>query len=55
METLKKIMTGSILLFTVLIAGAQQESKWQAAFNESYTQEANKQYSAAINSLKVMN
>ena len=54
METLKKIMTGSILLFAVLIASAQSESKWQAAFIESYTQEANKQYSAAINSLKAV-
>jgi tetratricopeptide (TPR) repeat protein len=54
METLKKIMTSSILLFAVLIAGAQSESKWQVAFNESYTQEANKQYSAAINSLKAV-
>ncbi len=48
------MLTVSILLFTVLFAGAQQESKWQAAFSESYTQEANKQYAAAINTIKAV-
>lgn len=48
------MLTVSILLFMVLIAGAQQESKWQAAFSESYTQEANKQYAAAINTIKAV-
>ena len=47
METLKRIITGAVLLFAGFFTNAQQESKWQAAFSESYTQEANKQYTAA--------
>jgi tetratricopeptide (TPR) repeat protein len=54
METLKKIITGAALLFAGFFTNAQQESKWQAAFSESYTQEANKQYTAAINAIKAV-
>lgn len=54
METLKKGLLAGILLCTVLLATAQQESKWQAAFSESYTQEANKQYAAAVNTIKAV-
>lgn len=54
METVKKMITGAALLLTVVFVQAQQESKWQAAFSESYTQEANKQYAAAISTLKAV-
>lgn len=54
METLKRIITGAALLFAGFFTNAQQESKWQAAFSESYTQEANKQYTAAINAIKAV-
>lgn len=48
------MITGAVLLLTTVFVHAQQETKWQAAFNESYTQEANKQYPAAINTLKAV-
>lgn len=48
------MITGALLLLTTVFVHAQQEAKWQAAFNESYTQEANKQYAAAINTLKAV-
>lgn len=54
METLKRIITGAALLFAGFFTNAQQESKWQAAFSESYTQETNKQYTAAINAIKAV-
>ena len=54
METLKKMISTVVILFAFVFSNAQQENKWQAAFNESYTQEANKQYAAAINSLKAV-
>ncbi|MBI3139041.1 MAG: tetratricopeptide repeat protein [Sphingobacteriales bacterium] len=54
MEVLKK---GSISVFAVLfsiLSFAQQEAKLLAAFTESYTQESNKQYTAAIAVLKTV-
>jgi len=52
METLKQMAITVFSLFILVSGMAQHESKWQKAFEESYTQELNKQYAAAIQSLK---
>lgn len=51
MEILKKSMLAMLSMLFLLFATAQQESKLQSAFMESYTQEYNKQYAVAISIL----
>lgn len=51
MEVLKKSIFAILTLLFSLLATAQQEVKLQGAFNESYTQEYNKQYAEAITTL----
>ena len=52
MEVLRNSTLALIATLFFFSATAQQEAKLQAAFKESYTQEANKQYTSAITTLK---
>ncbi len=54
MEVLRNTTLTIIATLFFLSANAQQDAKLQAAFKESYSQEANKQYPAAIASLKAV-
>jgi len=55
MELLKKIIFSLIIYATaVMVSYAQDFNKRKDAFEKSYTQEAKKEYSAAVNTLKAV-
>lgn len=54
MEVLKRSLSIAIGLLFVLVATGQQNSRLQQAFTDSYTQEANKQYAQAVQTLKAV-